>query len=42
MASGRGLRERKFSTLTRKIPCGKMLRRIIVVGMPKEYVSMAY
>jgi len=42
MVSSRGLRGRKLSTLTRKIPYGKILRRIIVVGMPREYVSIVY
>jgi len=42
MASSRGLRERGFNTLTRKIPYGKMLRRTIVVGMPRKYVSIVY
>jgi len=42
MASSRGLRGRKFSTLTRKIPYGRMLRWTIVVGMPREYISIVY
>jgi len=42
MASNRGLRGRKLSTLTRKIPYRRILRWTIVVGMPREYVSMAY
>jgi len=42
MASSRGPRGREFSTLTRKIPYGRILRRIIVVGMPREYVFIVY
>jgi len=42
MASSRSLRGRKFSTLAREIPCGRMLRRTIVVGMPREYVFIVY
>jgi len=42
MASSRGLKGRKFNTLTRKIPYRRMLRWIIVVGIPREYVSIVY
>jgi len=42
MASSRGLKGRKLSTLTKKIPYGRMLRRIIVVEMPRKYISIAY
>jgi len=42
MASNKSLRGRRLNTLARKIPYGKMLRRIIVVGMPREYVSIVY
>jgi len=42
MASSRSLRGRRFNTLIRKIPYGRILRRIIVVGMPKEYISIVY
>jgi len=42
MASSRSLRGRRFNTLTKKIPHGKILRRIIVVEMPKEHISIAY
>jgi len=42
MASSRGLRERKLSTLTRKIPYRRMLRRTTVVEMPRKYVSIVY
>jgi len=42
MASSRSLKGRRFNTLIRKIPYGRMLRWIIVVGMPRKYVSMVY
>jgi hypothetical protein len=42
MASSRDLRDKLFNTLTRKIPNGRILRRIIVVGMPREYISIVY
>jgi hypothetical protein len=42
MASSRDLRSKLLNTLTRKIPNGRMLRRIIVVGMPREYISIVY
>jgi len=42
MASGRSLRERRFNTLTRKIPYRRIPRWIIVVGMPREYISIVY
>jgi len=42
MASNRSLGVRRFNTLTRKISYGRMLRWIIVVGMPKEYISIVY
>ena len=42
MASSRSLRGRRFNTLARKIPYGRILRRIIVVGMPREYVFIVY
>ena len=32
----------QVNTLTRKIPYGRMPRRIIVVGVPREYVSIVY
>jgi len=40
MASSRNLRNKRLNTLTRKIPNGRMPRRIIVVGMPKKYISI--
>jgi len=42
MVSNRSLEVRRLNTLTRKIPYGRMLRRIIVVKMPREYVSIVY
>jgi len=42
MASSRGPKGREFSTLTRKIPYRRILRRTIVVEMPKEHVSIVY
>jgi len=41
MASSRSL-GRRFNTLARKIPYGKILRWTIVVGIPKEHVSIVY
>jgi len=42
MASSRNARIRKLNTLTRKIPYRRILRRITVVEMFKEYISIAY
>ena len=42
MAPSRNTRLRRLNTLTRKIPYGKMPRWIIVVGVPREYLSMVY
>jgi hypothetical protein len=42
MASSRDLRSKLLNTLTRKIPNGRMLKRTIVVGMSREYISIAY
>jgi hypothetical protein len=42
MASSRYTRVKGLSTLTRKIPNRRILRRIIVVGMPREYISIVY
>jgi len=42
MAFNRSLRVRRLNTLTKKIPYGKMLRWIIVVGMPRKYISIIY
>jgi len=40
MASNRSLGVRRLNTLTRKIPYGKMPRWIIVVGVPRKYISI--
>ena len=42
MVSSRDIRGRRLNTIARKIPNRRMPRGIIVVGMPKEYVSMVY
>jgi len=42
MASSRSPKGRRFNTLARKIPYGRILRWIIVVGMPREYISIVY
>jgi hypothetical protein len=42
MAPSRSLGVRQLNTLTRKIPYRKILRGIIVVGLPKEYLSIVY
>jgi len=42
MAPSRSIRLRGLNTLTRKIPYRRMPRWIIVVGVPREYLSIAY
>jgi hypothetical protein len=42
MASSRDLRSKLLNTLTRKIPNGRILRWIIVVGISRKYVSIVY
>jgi len=42
MAPHRSIRLRGLNTLTRKIPYGRIPRRITVVGVPREHLSMAY
>jgi len=42
MAPSRSIRLRGLNTLTRKIPYGRMPRWIIVVGVPREHLSIAY
>jgi len=42
MASSRSPKGRGFNTLTRKIPYGRILRQIIVVGMPRKHVFIVY
>ena len=42
MAPSRSLEVRRLNILTKKIPYGKMPKGIIVVGMPKKYMSIVY
>jgi len=42
MALSRSIELRGPNTLTRKISYGRMPRQIIVVGLPREYLSMVY
>ena len=42
MVFNRSLEVRRLNTLTKKIPYRKILKQIIVVEMPKEYVFIAY
>ena len=42
MVSSRYTRIIRINTLTKKIPNRRILRRIIVVEMPKEYISIVY
>jgi len=42
MASNRSLEVRRLNALTREISYGRMSKRIIVVGVPREYISMVY
>jgi len=42
MAPSRSTRLGGLNILARKIPYGKIPRRIIVVGVPREYLSIAY
>jgi hypothetical protein len=42
MASSRYTRVKGLSILTRKIPNGRIFRWIIVVGIPREYISIVY
>ena len=42
IVSSRYTRVIELNTLTRKIPNRRILRRIIVVGMPRKYVSIVY
>ena len=42
MAPSRSVKLRGLDTLTRKIPYRKIPRQIIVVGVPKEYLSIVY
>ena len=42
MAPSRSTKLRGPNTLTRKIPYGRMPRRIIVVELSREYLSIVY
>jgi len=42
MAPSRSTKLRGLNTLPRKIPYGKMPRWIIVVGVPREHLSIVY
>jgi len=42
MVSNRSLKIRRLNTLTKKISYRRILKRIIVVGMPREYISIVY
>jgi len=42
MVSNRSLEVRRLNILTRKIPYGRMLRQIIVVGILRKYISIVY
>ena len=42
IVSSRDLGSKLFNTLTRKIPNGRILRQIIIVGIPREYISIVY
>jgi len=42
MAPSRSTRLRGLNILTRKIPYGRMPRWIIVVEVPREYLSIVY
>ena len=42
MAPNKSLRIRGLNTLTKKIPYGRMPRWMIIVGISREYLSIAY
>jgi len=42
MAFNRSLGVKGLNALTRKILYRRILRRIIVVGIPKKYISIVY
>jgi len=42
MVFSRSLRVRRLNTLTKKIPYGRILKWIIVVEVPKKYISIVY
>ena len=42
MAPSRSVKLREFNTLTRKISYRRMPKQIIVVGLPREHLSIVY
>ena len=42
MAPSRSLGVRRLNTLTKKVSYGRMPRRIIVVGVSREHLSIVY
>ena len=42
MAPSRSAKPRGLNTLTRKIPYRRIPRQIIVVGVPREHLSIVY
>ena len=42
MVSSRDIRNRRLNAITRKIPNRRIPKRIIVVGIPREYISIVY
>ena len=42
MASSRGIGSRRLNAITRKVSNRRMPRETIVVGMPREYISIVY
>ena len=42
MVPSRSIRLRRLNTLIRKIPYRRMPKQIIVVGLPREHLSIAY
>ena len=42
MVSSKNIRNRRLNTITRKVPNRRMSRQIIVVEMPRKYISIVY
>ena len=42
MVSSGNIGSRRLNTITRKIPNRRMPRGIIIVGMPRKYISIVY
>ena len=42
MASSRDIRNRRLNTITRQISNRRMPRWIIIVEIPREYISIVY